>query len=71
MASALIIPSLIVADVLGWREFQLGLLLVPGILGGLWIGRIGIARVPANRVRPFVLAACTISALVLLARQLF
>lgn len=69
IGSVFIIPSLIVADVLGWREFRLGLLLVPGVLVGLWLGRIGIARLPERLVRPGVLAACTGSALVLLARQ--
>lgn len=70
MASAFIIPSLIVADVLGWREARLGLLLIPSVLCGLWLGRVGIARLPAERVRPLVLAACAASAVVLLGRQL-
>lgn len=70
MASAFIIPSLIVADVLGWRETRLGLLLIPSVLCGLWFGRVGIARLPAERVRPLVLAACATSAFVLLGRQL-
>ena len=70
IGSMFIIPSLVIAGVLGRREFQLGVMLIPGILAGLWVGRIGIARLPANRVRPFVLAVCGASAVVLLARQL-
>lgn len=69
IGSAFIIPSLVIAGVLGGREFRLGLMLVPGVLAGLWLGRIGIARLPASTVRPFVLAVCAASALVLLVRQ--
>lgn len=70
IGSAFTIPSLVIAGVIGWREFQLALLLVPGVVGGLWLGRIGIARLRADRVRGFVLAACASSAIVLLARQI-
>lgn len=69
IGSAFIIPSLVVAGVLGVREFQLGLLLVPGVLAGLWFGRIGIARLPEQQVRPLVLVVCAASAMVLLVRQ--
>lgn len=70
IGSMFIIPSLAIAGVIGRRELQLGAMLVPGILLGLWVGRIGIARLPATRVRPFVLAVCGASAVVLLLRQL-
>jgi uncharacterized membrane protein YfcA len=70
IGSAFTIPSLTIAGVIGWRELQLALLLIPGVVLGLWWGRIGIARLPANRVRPFVLVACAASAIVLLARQI-
>ncbi len=70
IGSAFTIPSLIIAGVIRGRELQLAMLLVPGVVAGLWLGRIGIARVPANRVRPFVLLVCAGSALVLLGRQL-
>ncbi len=70
IGSLFIIPSLAIAGVLGRREWQLGAMLIPGILAGLWIGRIGIARLPADRVRPFVLTVCGTSAVVLLVRQL-
>jgi len=70
IGSAFIIPSLAIAGVIGRRELQLGAMLIPGILLGLWVGRIGIARLPAERVRPFVLAICAGSAVVLLLRQL-
>jgi uncharacterized membrane protein YfcA len=39
-------------------------------VAGLWLGRIGIARLPTDRVRPLVLATCAGSAAVLLVRQL-
>lgn len=70
IGSMFTIPSLIIAGAIGWRELQLALLLVPGVLLGLLLGRAGIARLPAERVRGFVLAACASSALVLLARQI-
>jgi uncharacterized protein len=70
IGSAFTIPSLAIAGVIGRRELRLAALLVPGVLLGLWFGRIGIARLPADRVRPFVLVACATSAVVLLLRQL-
>ncbi|NNE11477.1 MAG: sulfite exporter TauE/SafE family protein [Ilumatobacter sp.] len=70
IGSSFTIPSLAIAGVIGRRELQLAALLVPGVVAGLWLGRIGIARLPADRVRGFVLAICAGSALVLLGRQL-
>ncbi len=70
IGSAFTIPSLIIAGVIGRREVQLAALLIPGVFIGLWVGRIGIARLRADRVRGFVLIACATSALVLLGRQL-
>jgi uncharacterized membrane protein YfcA len=70
IGSAFTIPSLAIAGVIGRRELQLAGLITPGVLGGLWLGRIGIARLPAHHVRTFVLIACASSALVLLVRQL-
>lgn len=70
IGSAFTIPSLVVAGVLGMREFRLGLALIPGVLGGLWLGRVGIARIPERLVRPAVLAACAASATALLIDQL-
>jgi hypothetical protein len=70
IGSAFTIPSLALAGVLGVRELQLAALLVPGVFAGLWIGRVGIARLPAHRVRSFVLLACASSAIVLLANEL-
>lgn len=69
IGSSFTIPSLAIAGAIGWRELQLAGLLVPGVVAGLWFGRFGIARMPAHRVRPFVLTACATSALVLLGRQ--
>jgi uncharacterized membrane protein YfcA len=70
IGSAFTIPSLAIAGVIGRRELQLALMLVPGVLLGLWIGRFTISRLPPERVRPFVLIVCAASALVLLAHQL-
>ena len=70
IGSMFTIPSLVIADVLNGRELRLGLLLVPGVVLGLWLGRFGVARIPAHRVRPFVLLACATSAAVLLVKQL-
>ena len=69
IGSAMTIPSLALAGVIGRRELQLALLLVPGVLLGLWAGGFTISRLPPARVRPFVLAACAASALALLVRQ--
>lgn len=69
VGSAFTIPALTVAGVLGVRELQLAALLIPGVVVGLFLGRIGVARLPANRVRPFVLLACATSATVLLVEQ--
>jgi len=70
IGSAFTIPSLALAGIIGRRELQLAVMLVPGVLLGLWIGRFTIARLPPEQVRPFVLVACAASALVLLGRQL-
>lgn len=63
------LPSLAIAGVTGRREVQLAVLLVPGVVVGLWVGKYAIARLPPERVRPFVLGVCAASALVLLFRQ--
>lgn len=63
------LPSLVIAGVTGRREVQLALLLVPGVFGGLWVGKYTIARLPPERVRPFVLVVCATSAIVLLANE--
>jgi uncharacterized membrane protein YfcA len=70
LGSAMTIPSLAIAGVIGRRELQLAGMLIPGVILGLWTGGFTIGRLPPERVRPFVLAACAASALVLLARQL-
>ena len=71
IGSAFTIPSLVIAGVIGRRELALALMLVPGVLIGLRVGRFTIARLPPERVRPYVLVACAASAVVLLARQVF
>jgi uncharacterized protein len=70
IGSAFTIPTLVIAGVIGWREVQLALLLIPGILAGLWFGRLGVTRLPADRVRSFVLVVCAGSAVALLAHQI-
>jgi uncharacterized membrane protein YfcA len=70
IGSAMTIPSLAIAGVIGRREVELALMLVPGVVVGLWLGGLTIARLPPARVRPIVLAACAASALALLLRQL-
>lgn len=69
IGSLVTIPSLVIAGVLGWRELQLAAMLVPGVLAGLLLGRVGIARLPEHRVRSFVLLACATSATALLVKQ--
>lgn len=58
--------TLTVAGVVGARELQLGMLLVPASLLGVWMSRYTTAALPAERVRPLVLLLCAVSAVVLL-----
>jgi len=55
-----------IAGVIGRRELQLGLLLVPASLLGVWVSKYTAQRLPAERVRPLVLLLCAISAIILL-----
>ena len=64
------LPSLAIAGVIGRREVQLACLLVPGVIAGFVAGKYTLAKLPPERVRPFVLAVCAASAVVVLARQL-
>lgn len=66
----LTVPSLMVADVIGWREFRIALVLIPGVFAGLWVGKHAISRLPPERIRQFVLLVCAASAVVLLVREL-
>jgi uncharacterized membrane protein YfcA len=70
IGSMFTIPSLVIAGVIRLHELQLALMLIPGVVAGLWIGGFTIGRIPPARVRPVVLLACAGSASVLLARQL-
>jgi uncharacterized membrane protein YfcA len=58
--------SLAIAGVIGPRELQLGLWLIPASLLGVWVSRFTAPHLPAQRVRPLVLALCAISAIILL-----
>jgi uncharacterized membrane protein YfcA len=66
VGGAMSITGLVVSGVLGVHEFELGLLLVPGVLAGLWASRYTVSRLPAEKVRPIVLTICAASALALL-----
>ena len=67
---AFTLPSLVIAGVTGRRELQLALFLVPSVIAGFVVGKYTIARLPPERVRPFVLAVCAASAVVVLGKQL-
>jgi uncharacterized membrane protein YfcA len=71
IGSGFTIPSLVIAGAIGRHEVALGLMLVPGVVAGLWVGRFTIARLAPDRVRPFVLVVCAASALALLVREVF
>jgi uncharacterized membrane protein YfcA len=66
---AFTLPSLVIAGVIGRRELALGCLLVPGVIAGFTVGKYTIAKLPPERVRPFVLAVCAGSALLVLSRS--
>lgn len=57
---------LVANGVIGRRELELGLLLVPGVIAGLLFSKVTVRHMPPERVRPMVLGACAISALSLL-----
>ena len=69
IGSAMTVSVLSLAGVIGKRELQLALLLVPGVVLGLWAARYTIHHMSPERVRPFVLVVCSASALALLVRQ--
>jgi len=58
--------TLAVAGVIGRRELQLGALLVPASLLGVWASKYTAPRLPAERMRPLVLSLCAAAALILL-----
>lgn len=58
--------SLAVVGVLGTREIKLTLLILPGVIVGLFLSRFTIGRLSAERLRPIVLGVCTASAIALL-----
>ena len=68
--TALSIIALTIAGDLGARQWRLGLLLIPGVVIGVvashWLRR----HINGARFRPFLLAACTASAIALLIEQL-
>ncbi len=64
------VVGLVVSGEIGTRQWQLALLLLPSVVAGLLASRVLNRLVDADRARPVILAACTLSALVLLAQQL-
>jgi uncharacterized membrane protein YfcA len=66
VGAAMSITSLAISGVLGRRELQLSALLVPGVIAGVVLSRYTVAKLPADRVRPFVLGVCAASAIALL-----
>lgn len=55
---------------LGTRQWQLALLLLPGVLAGVAVSRVAAGRLRDERVRTAVLAICAASAVALLLEQL-
>ncbi len=68
--TVLSIISLTIAGDLGARQWRLGVLLIPGVVLGLMASRWLRRHINGERFRPFLLAACTASATVLLVKQL-
>lgn len=64
------LPSLVIAGVTGWREVQLACFLVPSVVAGFSVGKYTIAKLPPERVRPFVLVVCAASAVLVLTKSL-
>lgn len=62
--------GLAVAGQVDQHRLELALLVLPGVPIGLALSRPLIGRVPAERIRPLVLAVCVANALALLADQL-
>jgi len=58
--------ALTFAGVVDRRELQLGALLVPASLLGVWVSRYTTHLLPAHKVRPLVLSLCAVSAVILL-----
>lgn len=64
------IIALTIAGDLGLRQWRLGALLIPGVVLGLVASRWLRHHINGPRFRPFLLAACSASALALLVEQL-
>lgn len=55
----------------GWRELQLGLLLQPGVLGGIMLAAPLRRRLDPALVRPLLLTLCSVAALSIIIRGLW
>lgn len=64
------IIALSVSGSLAGRQLRLGLLLLPGVVAGLWASPWIRRHVDGPRFRPILLAVCAASAVALLVRQL-
>lgn len=60
--------GLIASGQVGRHEVALTLVILPGVLAGLPISRVVAPYLPAERMRPLILAICSASAVVLAAR---
>jgi uncharacterized protein len=66
VGSIMSLVALTMSGELGTRQWQLAALLLPGVAIGLVVARELSNRLDRDRVRPFVLALCTASAVALL-----
>lgn len=64
--SIMSLVALAVGGSVSERDLRLALLLVPSALVGLGLSRLLVRRLPAATIRPLLLVACSVSALVLL-----
>jgi uncharacterized membrane protein YfcA len=69
VGSVMSLVALTASGELGTRQWQLAALLLPGVLIGLGVAHELAGRLDRERVRPFVLSLCTVSAIVLLLEE--
>lgn len=65
------VAALLYAGHFGWRDIQLGLLLTPGALLGYFISKRAVAWISPRTLRVAVLTMSALSALVVLAQQIW
>lgn len=62
---------LVLSGNFGWRELQLGLLLQPGVVGGILLARPLRRRLDPALVRPLLLGLCSLTALAIIGKGLW